>query len=77
MHAADLRLDCKTPADANAVLGALQPEVADSAGGSRVALRLEGAILHAAIQAPDLASLRANVNSVARLADAALRSVKA
>ena len=59
---------------AAAVHEALLPEAAEGPEGSTTSLSRDGARLHAEVEAVDLSSLRAAINSVVRLLDAAARS---
>ena len=74
-HRATLRFDLPDPDSARAVASALSPEVADGPGGSATTLRVEAATLHAELEADSVSGLRAALNSVVRLLDAAMRSL--
>jgi tRNA threonylcarbamoyladenosine modification (KEOPS) complex Pcc1 subunit len=73
MHTADLSLPCA--GQAQAVRRALQPEADDLPDGATCTLQVDGDVLRAHLQARDLAGMRAAINSVVRLADAATRSL--
>jgi tRNA threonylcarbamoyladenosine modification (KEOPS) complex Pcc1 subunit len=73
MHEADVTLPCGRHAEA--VRRAIQPEADDLPEGATCQLSLDGDSLVAHLQARDLAGLRAALNSVVRLADAALRTM--
>ena len=72
-HTAQLRFELGDEATAEAVRQALMPEMADGPEGTAVTLRREGATLHADVRAADLAGLRAGLNGVVRLLDAAAK----
>ncbi len=71
VHQARLRLACDSPELAEIIVQAIQPELIDAPGGTRTELRLDGPVVEASISAPSLADLRASVNNVVRLLDAA------
>jgi tRNA threonylcarbamoyladenosine modification (KEOPS) complex Pcc1 subunit len=73
MHTADLTLPCA--GHAQAVRRALQPEADDLPDGASCTLTVDGDVLKAHLEARDLAGLRAAINSVVRLADAAVRAL--
>lgn len=75
VHEARLRLDCRSAETARAVLGALELELQDGPPGSVVEAAHDGAILTVDIRAREATALRAAINSAARLADAATRSL--
>jgi tRNA threonylcarbamoyladenosine modification (KEOPS) complex Pcc1 subunit len=77
VHSASLTLPCGSPTQADWVRRAIQAEVDEAPDGAHCTLRVEGADLHATIEAADVAGLRASLNTVVRLADAALRTVEA
>jgi tRNA threonylcarbamoyladenosine modification (KEOPS) complex Pcc1 subunit len=77
MHLADVAIPCGGPAEAAWVLRAIRDEVADAPEGASCDLSAEGGALRARIAAADLAGLRASLNTVVRLADAALRTIEA
>ncbi len=74
-HRADLAFTCPSPHVAQLLERTLRAEEGDGPEGSNLTLRVDGDVLHAAIQAVDLATLRAAINSVTRLADAALQTL--
>lgn len=74
-HRATLSFDLADPADARAAVRALEPEVADGPEGSTATLRAEGATVHADLSAETVSGLRAALNGVVRLLDAAVRSL--
>jgi tRNA threonylcarbamoyladenosine modification (KEOPS) complex Pcc1 subunit len=76
-HQASIVLPCRTAQQADWVRQAIQAEADESPDGAACTLSLRGADLHAEIRAGDLAGLRASLNTVVRLADAALRTVEA
>ncbi len=75
MHSASLRFDLGDADVATAVLGALQPEIADGPPGSKATIALEGSTLVLEGSADDLSTLRALLNNAVRLLDAAQRTV--
>jgi tRNA threonylcarbamoyladenosine modification (KEOPS) complex Pcc1 subunit len=76
-HTAEVTLPCGSTQQADWVRRAIQAEVDEAPDGAACTLTLQGSDLHAAIQASDLAGLRASLNTLVRLADAALRTVEA
>lgn len=74
-HRAELTFQCASASQANHLQVVLAAEQNDGPEGSALALRVEEDVLHASLQAIDLATLRAAINSVTRLADAALRTL--
>jgi tRNA threonylcarbamoyladenosine modification (KEOPS) complex Pcc1 subunit len=76
-HTAEVTLPCGTAQQAEWVRRAIQAEVDEAPDGAVCTLRIGGSDLHADIQAADLAGLRASLNTLVRLADAALRSIEA
>lgn len=77
MHHADVTLDCGTAEKAGWVRRAIQAEVDEAPDGAHTTLALDDAVLRARIEAADVAGLRAALNTLVRLADAALRTVEA
>lgn len=77
MHTARLRLDCGDAATCQAVADALAPEIPDAPPGVTASARPERDALIVELQADDLAGLRAAVNGLVRLADAAARALPA
>jgi tRNA threonylcarbamoyladenosine modification (KEOPS) complex Pcc1 subunit len=77
MHRAEATIPCGGPRQAEWVLRAIRDEAADAPEGASCDLSVEGGALRARIAAADLAGLRASLNTVVRLADAALRTVEA
>lgn len=75
-HRAELAIDCGDAATARLVERTLAAEAGQGPDGSETVLSLDGATLRARIGAPDVATLRAAVNQVARQADVALRTVQ-
>lgn len=75
-HRADLAFDCGSPATAALLERTLRAEATEGPDGSSVALRVEGATVHARVEGMELAAFRAAINSVARLADTALRTLR-
>ena len=75
-HRADLAFDCGSHATALLLERTLRAEAGEGPEGSSVRLAVDGAALHAHVEGEDLATLRAAVNSVARLADTALRTLR-
>ena len=76
-HTAQLRFELGDEATAEAVLQALLPEMADGPDGTAVTLRRDEGTLHADVGAADLAGLRAVLNGVVRLLDAARQAAAA
>ena len=76
-HTAEVTLPCGTAQQADWVRRAIQAEADEAPEGATCTLTLRGGDLHARIVAADLAGLRASLNTVVRLADAALRTVEA
>lgn len=76
-HTARVTLPCGSAQHADWVRRAIQAEADEAPDGARCTLSLRGSDLHAEIRADDLAGLRASLNTVVRLADAALRTVQA
>ncbi|HUR24766.1 MAG TPA: KEOPS complex subunit Pcc1 [Candidatus Thermoplasmatota archaeon] len=76
-HTADVTIPCGTAQQADWVRRAIQAEADEAPDGATCTLTLQGPDLRAEIRASDLAGLRASLNTVVRLADAALRTVEA
>jgi tRNA threonylcarbamoyladenosine modification (KEOPS) complex Pcc1 subunit len=76
-HTASVTLPCGTAEQADWVRRAIQAEVDEAPDGASCTLTLAGPDLHAEVRASDLAGLRASLNTLVRLADAALRTVEA
>ncbi len=76
-HVASVTLPCGTAQQADWVRRAIQAEVDEAPDGAACTLSLQGADLRAEIHANDLAGLRAALNTLVRLADAALGTVQA
>lgn len=74
-HRAVLAFHLPDPGSADAVARALSVEVADGPEGSTTTLRVEGATLHAELEADTVSGLRAALNGVVRLLDAAVRTL--
>jgi tRNA threonylcarbamoyladenosine modification (KEOPS) complex Pcc1 subunit len=74
-HQAELTFDCGSAGTAALLLRTLGAEATEGPEGSSVRLSAEGQTVHAAIAGTDVATLRAAINSVARLADTALRTL--
>ena len=74
-HRAELAFDCGSASTAVLLERTLRAEAGEGPEGSSVRLRVEGAIVHASLDGRDVATLRAAINSVARLADTALRTL--
>jgi tRNA threonylcarbamoyladenosine modification (KEOPS) complex Pcc1 subunit len=74
MHRAEIRVDAPSAAVAEAVAGAIGPELADVPG--RAALQVAGSAVTFQLDADDLPSLRAMVHTVLRLADAAIGTAR-
>ncbi len=70
-HEAHLQLECVSAQAASWIVAAVQPELDDAPGGSAVKLSIQDACVQASIHATSLADLRASVNNVVRLLDAA------
>ena len=75
-HTADVTIPCGSEQHAKWVRQAIQAEVDEAPDGAQASLSVDGSTLRAVIQAEDLAGLRASLNTVVRLADAALRTVQ-
>ncbi len=75
MNTAHLTVVLADPQAANAVHAALAPECDEGPEGSAVVMTVDGATLTADIQANDLSTLRAALNSVVRLLDAAQQTI--
>lgn len=73
MHAASVTIPCTDPDEARVLRQALEVEVADGPEGTTAILTVEGSDLTVAVEAGDVSSLRAALNSVLRLLDAARR----
>ena len=76
-HLASVTLPCGTAQQAGWVRRAIQTEVDEAPDGASCTLTLVGTDLRADLVASDLAGLRASLNTLVRLADAALRTVEA
>ena len=76
-HTAEVTIPCGTAQQADWVRRAIQAEVDEAPDGAACLLGLRGVDLHAELRAGDLAGLRAALNTLVRLADAALRTVEA
>lgn len=76
-HSAEVTLPCGSAEQAEWVRRAIQAEVDEAPDGAHTVLRTEGERLHASLEAADVAGLRAALNTLVRLADAALRTVQA
>lgn len=76
-HTASVTLPCGSPQQADWVRRAIQAEVDEAPDGAACTLTLDGADLRAEVRASDLAGLRAALNTLVRLADAALGTVEA
>lgn len=77
LHRAEATIPCGGARQAGWVLRAIRDEAADAPEGAACDLSVEGDALKARIVAGDLAGLRASLNTVVRLADAALRTIQA
>lgn len=75
LHRAELVFQCPSPAVALLLERTLRAEQGEGPEGSTLLLAVEGASVQARVRATDLATLRAAINSVTRLADAALRTL--
>ncbi len=76
MNHAHLSVVLPDPEAARAVHAALAPECDEGPEGSTVTMTVEAATILADIEAVDLSTLRAALNSVIRLLDAAQRTVE-
>lgn len=72
-HRASLVLRTPSPAVAQAVAGALSLEAREGPEGCRVEVRALDATLEVDVEADNLSDLRAALNSIVRLLDAAQR----
>lgn len=75
LHTAQVTLPCGNARQAAWVRMAIQAEADEAPEGAVCALSVVGSDLVASISARDVAGLRAALNTVVRLADAALRTV--
>jgi tRNA threonylcarbamoyladenosine modification (KEOPS) complex Pcc1 subunit len=73
-HTAEVTLPCGSAGQADLVRRAIQAETDEAPDGATCRLQVAGDDLVASIEARDVAGLRAAVNTVVRLADAALRT---
>jgi tRNA threonylcarbamoyladenosine modification (KEOPS) complex Pcc1 subunit len=76
-HTAQVTLPCGTAQQAEWVRRAIQTEVDEAPDGAVCRLAIAGSDLRAELEARDLAGLRAALNTLVRLADAALGTVQA
>ncbi|MEK6975050.1 MAG: KEOPS complex subunit Pcc1 [Candidatus Thermoplasmatota archaeon] len=74
-HRAELTFDCGSASTAALLLRTLGAEATEGPEGSSVRLRVQAGVVHADVEGEDIATLRAAINSVARLADTALRTL--
>lgn len=74
---AELAFHLASEAEARAVAGALAVEAAEGPEGASTAVRREGATIHVSVASASLSDLRAALNSVVRLLDAAARTAQA
>ena len=77
MHRAEVVLPCGGARQAEWVRQAIQAEADDAPEGATCFLAVAGDALRATVEARDVAGLRAALNTVVRLADAALRTAQA
>jgi len=77
MQRATWSADLGDPALAHAVAGAVAAEQSDMGEGARVRIRADGPQVHVEAEAATVSSLRAALNSVVRLVDAAARTAQA
>lgn len=77
MNTARVVVDLGDARQAQAVLAALQPETSDGPEGTATRLALEGTAIMAELEAPDVSGLRAALNSLIRLLDAAWKATEA
>lgn len=75
-HRAEMTFECGDARTATLLERTLHAEATEGPEGSSVALRVEGTQVVARLEGQDLATLRAAINSVARLADTALRTLR-
>jgi tRNA threonylcarbamoyladenosine modification (KEOPS) complex Pcc1 subunit len=73
-HTAEVTLPCGSPVLAGIVRAAIQAETDEAPEGASCRLSVDGSDLRASLAAADVAGLRAALNTVVRLADAALRT---
>lgn len=73
-HSAEVVLPCGDARRADLVRRAIQAEADEAPEGAACRLSVDGGDLKAAVTAADVAGLRAALNTVVRLADAALRT---
>ncbi|MFA5945138.1 MAG: KEOPS complex subunit Pcc1 [Candidatus Thermoplasmatota archaeon] len=76
-HTAEVTLPCGSAEKAEWVRRAIQAEVDEAPDGASCTLTIKGGDLCAEVHASDLAGLRAALNTLVRLADAALGTVQA
>lgn len=76
-HTAHVTLPCGSSELASLVQRAIQAETNEAPEGAACRLSVEGGDLVARVEAADVAGLRAALNTVVRLADAALRTAQA
>lgn len=74
-HRAELSFDCGDARTASLLERTLRAEATEGPEGSSVRLEVEGPVVRARLEGQDVATLRAAINSVARLADTALRTL--
>lgn len=74
-HRADLTFACASEAQAHLLEQTLRAEANEGPDGSSVVLQVKGPAVHAHIEGTDAATFRAAINSVARQADTALRTL--
>jgi tRNA threonylcarbamoyladenosine modification (KEOPS) complex Pcc1 subunit len=60
---------------AESIYSAMLPDLRNLQGKDKLEMSLQDSAIHFSVQATDLASLRANINSYLRLADAAYRCI--
>lgn len=75
LHSAEVVLPCGDAGRADVVRRAIQAETDEAPEGATCRLTIEGPDLKATLSAADVAGLRAALNTVVRLADAALRTL--
>ncbi len=76
-HDAELRLECPSSQAAIWILAAVSPELEDGPEGATCDVKVDGSAVVAKLSAPDVSTLRAAINTVTRLVDAAQRSAAA
>jgi tRNA threonylcarbamoyladenosine modification (KEOPS) complex Pcc1 subunit len=72
VHTVNLSMPCPSPAVAKAACQALLVEAEAGPEGARMTVREDDGVLHVSLEAADISTLRAALNSATRLAQAAV-----